>query len=375
VEVRVREPNVVVVGGGYAGALAAIRLGRRVPTARITVVDPGTGVVQKIRLHQVAAGQRVPEVPYPDLFRGNVRHRRARAVAIAQGTVALDDGAQLPWDWLVVAAGSEADRGAIAGLRQFGRCVSEREDAAALAATTGRVAVIGGGITGIELASELRAAGRAVVLVGPAVDHGDGGALERALAAMGVERVPAAAVGVEPHGVALADGKVAADVVAWAGGLRPAAWLAAAGVPVDGEGAVRVDAHLRIVGLRGAFAAGDACASHVRGRRLRMACATAMPMGCHAGDAIAAEIAGKEPPPFRFGFVVRCLSVGRRDGRIVRVDRDDVPAWSFGGRPAAWIKEAICRYTVVSLRAEARGWGYRWPRPADRLRELTGETV
>jgi NADH dehydrogenase FAD-containing subunit len=370
-----RDPNVVVVGGGYAGALAAIRLGRRVPSARIEVVDPGTGVVQKIRLHQVAAGQAVAEVPYRELFRGNVSHRRGRVVEIAQGNVTLDDGGRLPWDWLVVAAGSEADRDAVPGLRQFGLCVSERDDARALAATTGRVAVIGAGITGIELASELRGAGRDVALVGPVVDQGDGGALERALAGMGVERIVAEAVAVERDGVVLADGKVPADAVAWAGGLRPARWLAASGVPLDGDGAVHVDDHLRIIGLKGAFAAGDACTAHVRGRRLRMACATAMPMGCHVGDGIAREIAGKEAPVFRFGFVLRCLSVGRSDGRIIRVDRDDVAAWSFGGRPAAAVKEAICRYTVISLRAEARGWSYRWPQPAERVRELTGETV
>ena len=64
----------------------------------------------------------------------------------------------------------------------------------------------------------------------------------------------------------------------------------------------------------------------------------------------------------RFSFVARCISLGRHDALVQRVNADDAPREQiFTGRFGALVKEAICRYTVWSLYTERRLPGfYRW---------------
>lgn len=46
--------RVVVLGGGYAGTMAALRLA---PYARVTLVDPSDRFTERVRLHELAAGR------------------------------------------------------------------------------------------------------------------------------------------------------------------------------------------------------------------------------------------------------------------------------------------------------------------------------
>lgn len=56
-----RAENVLVLGGGYAGLMAALRLSRRAGSrARVTVVNGSDVLVERIRLHQLATGQALP---------------------------------------------------------------------------------------------------------------------------------------------------------------------------------------------------------------------------------------------------------------------------------------------------------------------------
>src|SRR5512142_1832046 len=73
--------STLILGGGYGGSLAAVRLARRgVP---VTLVDAGTGLVDRIRLHQAAVGDDIPITPYSRIFRGlPVEVVRARVTGI-----------------------------------------------------------------------------------------------------------------------------------------------------------------------------------------------------------------------------------------------------------------------------------------------------
>lgn len=65
--------RVVVLGGGYAGTIAALRVaGRARRRASVTLVDPKGTFVQRLRLHQVATGQRVAAPSYAKLLRRKV---------------------------------------------------------------------------------------------------------------------------------------------------------------------------------------------------------------------------------------------------------------------------------------------------------------
>jgi NADH dehydrogenase FAD-containing subunit len=163
------------------------------------------------------------------------------------------------------------------------------------------------------------------------------------------------------------DDAIPFELCFWNGGFVASPLARAAGLPVNVRGQVRVDATLRVPEHPEIFVAGDA--AEVRGadgEPLRMACATAMPMGAYAGEAVAKVISGETPKPFRFAYKIRCISLGRRDGLIQHVDEHDraLPqVWT--GRVAATLKEIVCRSTVFSIRGEGRFRipFYRWPQP------------
>ncbi|MBS1846296.1 MAG: FAD-dependent oxidoreductase, partial [Actinobacteria bacterium] len=75
--------RVIVVGGGYAGALAAVRLaGRARGRAEVTLVEPRTELVERLRLHQLATGQKVRAHDLARLTGRRVKNLRARAIAV-----------------------------------------------------------------------------------------------------------------------------------------------------------------------------------------------------------------------------------------------------------------------------------------------------
>src|SRR3954470_6573983 len=100
--------NILILGGGYAGTMAAARIARRgVP---VTLVDLRDALVERIRLHQVAAGDDIPPVPYERIFRDlpvGVVRGRVTAIDRTNKLVQTTAGA-LAYDKLVYALGSES---------------------------------------------------------------------------------------------------------------------------------------------------------------------------------------------------------------------------------------------------------------------------
>ncbi|GGY69421.1 hypothetical protein GCM10010300_10760 [Streptomyces olivaceoviridis] len=91
--------RIVVLGAGYAGALAAGNPARRLSPADtgITVVNAGPDFVERMRLHQLAIGRDLTSRRLSDVFAGTgVRLRLARVTGVdpERGTVAVtgEDG-------------------------------------------------------------------------------------------------------------------------------------------------------------------------------------------------------------------------------------------------------------------------------------------
>ncbi|MGW5816365.1 FAD-dependent oxidoreductase [Streptomyces noursei] len=142
--------RVVVLGGGYAGMMAALRLA---PYARITLVDPSDRFTERVRMHELVAGR--PDVTHSraQLLHGTgIEHVAARATVLDPEARALhtDTGRTLLYDRLVYALGSHT-----APVKADERLYTA-EKAAALRARLdrdrGALAVVGGGLTGIEMA-------------------------------------------------------------------------------------------------------------------------------------------------------------------------------------------------------------------------------
>ena len=329
----IRAPRVVIVGAGYAGLTAAHRFCGK---AELTVVSPGDRFVDRIRLHQFAAGGwSVDQVapPLSEVLPVGAKHVPALVTAVQPGRVTLDDGRELVADHVVVAAGS----GVGPGVTSLESSVHVRGDLLALRRGS-LVHIRGAGHTGVELAAEVaeRRPDLDVVLTDPA------GVLPR----MGSDARSKARDHLARVGVTVTE---------------TTAQIAAADLVVDCTGFETPTIH----GVTApddalSFGPGLWVAGDIAATGHRWSCAAAEPMGAHVADNILRVAAGRGPLPFRFGFAVQCVSLGRRQGVVQRVSAEDAPRrLVISGHAGAFIKERISR--MARHIASGSATRYRWP--------------
>ncbi|MGV0642203.1 FAD-dependent oxidoreductase [Mycolicibacterium sp. XJ2546] len=389
-----KRAHVIVIGGGYAGALAANRLrGRpksipgslrsRPPDVDVTLVNPRPQFVERIRLHQWVARSGEATVDFGTLLGDGVRLvvDTATRIDTASRTVALASGDTLAYDYVIYAVGSTgAVTDTVPGAAEFAYPIGEFELAQRLRAVLDElhsdapVTVVGAGLTGTETAAELAEQGRNVTLV-------CGG---RLLPSLSEQARRSAAKWLRKHGVKVLESdvvtEVRSDAVVFAdGAVRPSAltvWTAGFGVPAlaaqsglrtDAQGRLLTDETLTSVQDPRIIAAGD-CASP-SDAPLRMSCQSASQLGPQAADTVLSRIAGTEPAPLQYGFAGSNVSLGRR-AAVIQFARQDDTAVRFyvPGRLGAAIKEAVCKGTVWGIRREARKpgssfWFKGGPRP------------
>lgn len=364
-----RKTRVVVLGGGYAGTIAANRLRMRADID-ITLVNARPEFVERIRLHQLLTGSDDAVVDYADILGEGIRLVVDTATRIdrAGRHVALTGGAALDYDYLIYSVGSTSAESHVPGAREFAYPIAELEEAQRL---TGALAdlpysapmcVVGAGPTGIETAAELAEAGRAVTLVcgsmlGPYFREPARKAAAKRLRKLGTQIVDgdgATVVEVGPDAVVLADGRrIPSRATIWTAGFGVPELARSSGLRTDVVGRLLTDETLTSLDDDRIVAAGDAAAPS--GAPLRMSCQAATPLGAQAADTVLARIGGADPSPINQAFTGECVSLGRRSGviQIARPDDSALPIY-IGGRAAAAVKEAVCKATVSFLRREAR---------------------
>lgn len=374
--------RVVVIGGGYAGTLAANRL-QSASKVSVTLVNPRTEFVERIRLHQLAAGNHRATRSYAELLNGDVRLvvDTAEQIDTTARRVRLGSGRGLDYDYLIYAVGSTAAISPHAA--EFGFPLSELEHAQRLRqhlatlAPDAPLVVVGGGLTGVESAAELAEQGRRVTLVcdrlTPSLAAPGRRSVAKGLARLGVSIIEgAAATSVAADRVTLADGRqLPSAATVWTAGFGVPGLGAASGLSTDEIGRIRTDETLTSIDDPRIIAAGDCAAPS--DLPLRMSCQSAMPLGAQAAHTVLARIAGTEPAGISQAFTGQCVSLGRHAGTIGLSHPDDRPRSVYlGGRTGALVKEQVCRLTVSLLRAEARRPGaYRWLKSGWRRAQLT----
>lgn len=380
--------HVVVVGAGYAGTLAANRLRQR-PDVDITVVNPRPVFVERIRLHQLVADTGAATADYATLLGRGIQlvvDAVDRIDATARRLV-LTSGAELDYDYLIYAVGSTgAMPHSVPGATEFAYGICDLESAQRLhyALTDlplgAPVTVVGGGLTGIETASELAERGRPVTLVcggplGASLSKRGRRSVRKQLRARGVVVAEfVTATEVRWDSVVLRDGAVLPSMATvWTAGFAVPDLAARSGLRTDEIGRLLTDETLTCIDDDRIVAAGDAAAPS--GRPLRMSCQAAGPLGAQAANTVLARIAGQDPAPLDQAFVGQCISIGRSGGTLQFAHTDDTPVnLALGGRVTAAIKERICRGTLWAIRREAAKPGsYFWlkggqrpAQPADR---------
>ncbi|GAA3390788.1 NAD(P)/FAD-dependent oxidoreductase [Cryptosporangium minutisporangium] len=360
---RKNEHRVVVVGAGYAGMLAAVRLAHRTRRTgvRITVVNASARFTERLRMHQVAAGQELADIRIPDVLAGS-------GVTFVQGTVTgidpdtntvtVEGAPPLGYDTLVYALGSSTDTSRVPGAEAHAFTLNGPQLAARfaarlreVAAAGGAVTVCGGGLTGVEAATEIAEnhPGLAVTLLSLDEPGGMMGPkarayLYRTMARLGVTvKAGKPVTKVLPDAVELAGGElVASDLCLWTTGVRVSPLAADAGIAVDERGLIVVDATLRSVSHPNIHAIGDAAAIRLAWGQIHGTCQSGMPTAQYTADTIARLLRGKPVPPFRFGYFHQPVSLGRRDAVIQFTRADDTPRRAYlKGRAAVIYKELV----------------------------------
>lgn len=358
-------PRIAVLGAGYAGVTAAKLIAKRT-RAHVTLINERDLFQERMRNHQLAAGQPVRPIPLERLVKGAGVHLlidRVVGIETASRQVALAGTAPVAYDTLVYALGSHADIDTVPGVAEHATAVATADDARRLQQALrpeSTVAVVGGGLTGIETATEL-AEGHpdaTVVLItsgrpGPMLNDRARQHLGRLFDRLSIEVIGDAEVAkVAQGGLLLASGDhIAADTIVWAAGFAVPTLAREAGFAVDDRGRMLVDQTMRSVSDPCVYAVGDAAAArNERGAMVRMGCGPGGIAGVTGAFAIADRLGGRVPKPYRYHDVAWYISLGRRDG-LVQLGGPDDDGRVATGRPAAFAKEWVAlRGSVLGMR-------------------------
>ncbi len=281
--------HLLLLGGGHSHIEVLRRFAGGNPGTALTLVSPDPHAVYSGMLPGAVAGTyaaadcRIDLAPLARSAGARLRSAAAIAIDPQRRCVTLDQGDVLPYDLLSLDVGSQPAHSGIDGvsahalpLRPAGRLLDAVGQLVARArdGALARVAVVGGGAAGVEIAfalrQRLRSAGARVpgvalisdapVLLAAHAPRAQALAARLARAHditlyLGdrVTRVTASAVDTTR-------GAIDADAVVWATGAAAPAWLAGSGLARDAAGFIAVDAHLQSLSHAGVFAAGD-CAS------------------------------------------------------------------------------------------------------------------
>lgn len=374
--------GVVVIGGGYAGTLAANHLLSR-PDVDVTLVNPRPHFVERIRLHQLVADTGSATVDYATMLNPKVHLVVDTATEIDATTrqVRLASGSGLRYDYLIYAVGSTGAAPNVPGASEFAYQIADFEHAARLRDRVAQlhpeapVCVVGGGLTGIETAAELaeqRPVSTATLIcgptLGPSLSEPGRRSVARQLARLGVDVLDGTAVTeVRQFSVVLSDGReLASAATVWTAGFEVPRLAADSGLSTDAIGRLLTDETLTSIDDARIVAAGDAAAPS--DQPMRMSCQAAGPLGAQAANTVLSRIAGDEPAVVSLAFVGQCISLGRKLATFQVTHADDTPRRLYlAGRPAAALKEFICKGTVSFTARESRKPGsYFWFRGGKR---------
>jgi NADH:ubiquinone reductase (H+-translocating) len=385
--------HIVVIGGGYAGTLAANHLRLRADV-EITLVNPRPVFVERIRLHQLAAGSGTAAVDYGTLLGEGIRLvvDSTERINSADRTIELASGAVLDYDYLIYAVGSTGVvPSSVPGAAEFAYPIAEFEHAERLHDALDElhpdapVVVIGAGLTGIETASELAGQHRVTLVcggaLGPSLSPPGRRSVAKWLRRLGVDVLETAVVSEVRSDAVVLDSSLSAGAVlpsaltVWTAGFGVPELAARSGLSTDPVGRLLTDETLTSVDDPRIVAAGDAAAPS--GQPLRMSCQAAGPLGAQAANTVLSRIAGTTPAALSQAFVGQCISLGRSYATFQLARTDDTPVNAVGGgRIAASIKEAICKATVWAIRREAEKPGsYFWLKGGKRPEQLAPDAV
>jgi NADH dehydrogenase len=298
-----KQPHVVIVGGGFGGLYAAKALSRE--PVRVTLLDKTNHHTFQPLLYQVAtAGLSPADIAIPirralkECMNVTVLMAEVTSIDVEAHTVTLDDGEPLSYDYLIVATGAThsyfghdefaayapglktIDDGLMVRQRIFlAYEEAEREESEARRRELLTFVVVGGGPTGVEMAGALAEIARKTLPaefrhIDPSkakvilLEGGDrvlagytedlSAKAQAQLEGLGVEvRTKSLVTAIDDQGVIVAGERIRSKTVIWAAGVAASPLARSLGVPLDKVGRVMVTPELSIPGHDEVYVVGD----------------------------------------------------------------------------------------------------------------------
>jgi NADH dehydrogenase len=350
-------PRVVIVGGGFAGIHAARALKNL--SVKVTLIDRRNHHLFQPLLYQVAlAVLSAPDIAQPirsilsDQQNAEVLMDEVVGIDVTARQLTLGSGARVAYDYLALATGAshsyfghEEWATLAPGLKTIEDALEIRRRVLLAFELAERqmvehgwhpplnFVVIGGGPTGVELAGAISDITRLYMQhdfrhIDPRKSRVlllDGGTrvlaaypedlsakAEEALKRLDVEvhlRRQVTAVG--PGWVEAGGQRIDAAVTLWAAGVEASPLGKMLGAPLDKRGCVMVDDRLNPPGLPEVFVLGDLAHLEQDGHQVPGVAQPAMQMGDHVARMVAADLAGKPRPAFRYFDKGDMATIGR----------------------------------------------------------------
>ncbi len=342
--------QIVVLGGGFAGLIAAVGAARKlaelgIPRNEISVTVVNRDPWHAIRVRNYETDLSDVRVPLDDVLGPigvDLVIGEASAVDCSRHDVLCNAASRpvaLSYDRLVFALGSELVRPPIPGLAEYAFDIDTYGAAAKLGAhlaglpdrpeSPGRFTalVVGAGLTGVEAATELATRLRDIASGAPAriiladrsprvgsnMGEGACAVIEEALRSLAIEtRSGVTIAAVTERGARLSSGEeIAAATVVWCAGMRAHPLTASVPGPHDRFGRIAVDRFLKAEDWADVFVAGDSAAAPIDAAHVSvMSCQHARPMGRIAGHNVVCDLIGEPMLPLDIGTYVTILDLG-----------------------------------------------------------------
>jgi NADH dehydrogenase len=366
--------RVVIVGGNFAGLVAASRLSRDYD---VTVVDPRADFEWTPNIHELLSGVKdrervvLPRAECVNRYGHTFIQDLVTWIDHDSNMVKTESGHTLHYDACLVAAGSVRNTFGVEGADEFALGFRSVDDAERIAARLDKLAtrnrrasvvVVGGGVSGIEAVGEiLRRRGQGdefnihiVEIESDILDEQLDGlasdAAQRFASYPVTVHTNAVVKEVSARSVLLEDGEIlSADLCIWSAGMALPGFLRDAGLKAADDEWLPVDQMLRSDYADNIFVAGDCAALPAP---IRKQAYYAMDMGEVAGDNISRLLEGRRLKPFHARPMPMLISFG------------DITTWLVVGEAAvaspllAAAKESVYQATMARLASPREPFKY-----------------
>jgi NADH dehydrogenase FAD-containing subunit len=381
--------DVVILGAGYAGLMAALRLSRKKHELRIALVSASDRFLERVRLQESIVAPVAARIPSISAFLAgsNIEFLCGRVASLDtdKRCVRIVSDAQeqeITFDQAIYALGSDVDVDGVPGAAEHAYRLEKTEGPRSPSALRARlrengdrpmrVITVGGAETAVEVAGEIKTAwpnaemtmissSRCGDFKGPRVES----AVRTELARLGVIMIDRETITeVRPAEVMTDKGRsVPFDICVWSGGLRSAPVASLAGLATDPQGRIWVDPNLRSISHSHVIAIGDAAHPVApTGAPYRLSAFVAIISGAYAADMILAQRAKRRLDPFSFSTFGQGVAIGRGGVGFNSYPDDKQSLFILTGRTARTVRNFFVWYITYALKIERRMPGFFfWP--------------